>query len=120
MRHLAVYMMLVLGGNAKPTAENVTKALAAVGIEADEARLTALMSELEGKDINEVIKAGSAKLASFGGGGGGGAAPAAAAAGGAAAEAAPEKKVEEEEEEVDMAGGMDMFGGDEGGGGGDY
>ncbi|CAN0547500.1 unnamed protein product [Ectocarpus sp. 8 AP-2014] len=33
MRHLATYMLLVLGGNASPTKEDVTTALAAVGIE---------------------------------------------------------------------------------------
>jgi hypothetical protein len=49
MRHLAVYMMLVLGGNATPSKEDVTKALSTVGIEADEARLDHLLSELEGK-----------------------------------------------------------------------
>eukprot|EP00953_Heterococcus_sp_UTEX-ZZ885_P024006 13164-Heterococcus_DN1.PRE.1 len=53
MRHLAVYMMLVLGGNATPSKEDVTKALSTVGIEADEARLDHLLSELEGKYANE-------------------------------------------------------------------
>ncbi|KAG5190490.1 60s acidic ribosomal protein-domain-containing protein [Tribonema minus] len=114
MRHLAVYMMLVLGGNASPSAEDVTKALSSVGIEADEARLSQLIAEMEGKDLNEVMEAGKKKLASLGGGGGGGAPAAGGAAGGAAAEAVEEKK-EEEEEEVDMGGGMDMFGGGEGG-----
>ena len=49
MRHLAVYMMLVLGGNASPSAEDVSAALSKVGIEADESRLSALIKELEGK-----------------------------------------------------------------------
>jgi ribosomal protein L12E/L44/L45/RPP1/RPP2 len=70
-------------------------------IEADEERLTKLLSEVEGKDINELIQQGSAKLASVpSGGGGGSAAPAVGAASGggaaAAAEAAPEAKKEEE------------------------
>ena len=73
---------------------------AAVGIEADKERIAALLKELEGKDVNELIAAGSKKLASVpsGGGGGGGGA---AAAGGAAAPAAA--KVEEKEEEEEDA-----------------
>ena len=33
MKHVAAYLMLVLGGNASPTADDVTKALESVGIE---------------------------------------------------------------------------------------
>lgn len=33
MRHMATYMLLVLGGNAAPTKEDVTAALAAVGVD---------------------------------------------------------------------------------------
>lgn len=33
MRHLATYMLLVLGGNATPSKEDVTTALAAVGVD---------------------------------------------------------------------------------------
>lgn len=33
MRHLATYMLLVLGGNATPSKEDVTKALTAVGVD---------------------------------------------------------------------------------------
>lgn len=59
------------------------------------------VSELEGKDINELIAEGSQKLASVPSGGGaaaGGAAAGGAAAGGAAAPAEEEKKEEKEEE----------------------
>jgi ribosomal protein L12E/L44/L45/RPP1/RPP2 len=70
-----------------------------VGAEADCAKIEQLLSELSGKDLAEVIAAGSSKLASVpsGGGGGGGSAPAAAAGG--AAPAKEEKKKEEEKEE---------------------
>ena len=44
---------------------------AAVGIEADSERVEALLKELEGKDITEVIAAGVSKLASVPAGGGG-------------------------------------------------
>lgn len=54
MRHIAAYLLLQIGGNASPSAADVKKVLGAVGIEADEERLEKLVSELEGKDVNEV------------------------------------------------------------------
>mmetsp|Transcript_14704 Transcript_14704/g.40487 ORF Transcript_14704/g.40487 Transcript_14704/m.40487 type:complete len:118 (+) Transcript_14704:68-421(+) len=117
MRHMAAYLLLVAGGNASPTADDVTKLLGTVGIEPDSERLNQLISELEGKDLEELIALGKDKLFVGGGapaaGGGGGGGDTGADAGAAAA---PEKP---KEEEVDaLEGGMDMFGG--GGGGGDY
>eukprot|EP00640_Fibrocapsa_japonica_P006022 CAMPEP_0113933572 /NCGR_PEP_ID=MMETSP1339-20121228/662_1 /TAXON_ID=94617 /ORGANISM="Fibrocapsa japonica" /LENGTH=116 /DNA_ID=CAMNT_0000934889 /DNA_START=146 /DNA_END=496 /DNA_ORIENTATION=- /assembly_acc=CAM_ASM_000762 len=113
MRHVATYLMLVLGGNASPTAEDVTNALSAVGVEADADRLNTLITELEGKDLKELLELGKEKLAKFGGGGGAVAAAGGAAGGGGgdAGAAEEEKKEEEEEEEIDMGAG-DMFGGD--------
>ncbi|KAH9825689.1 60S acidic ribosomal protein p2 [Teratosphaeria destructans] len=112
MKHLAAYLLLGLAGNTSPSAENIKEVLSSVGIEADEERLTQLLKELEGKDINELIAEGSSKLASVPSGGAGGAAPAAggAAAGGAAAEeAAPEAAKEEEKEESDEDMGFGLF-----------
>ena len=54
MRYLAAYLLLQIGGNASPSASDIKKVLAAVGIEADDERLNKLISELEGKDVNEV------------------------------------------------------------------
>lgn len=54
MKHLAAYLLLGLGGNTSPSAADVKAVLESVGIEADESRLNTLISELEGKDINEV------------------------------------------------------------------
>lgn len=54
MKHLAAYLLLTLAGNDKPTAGDVEKVLSSVGIEADSDRLEKLISELEGKDLNEV------------------------------------------------------------------
>ena len=54
MKHLAAYLLLQLGGNASPSAEDIKAVLESVGIEAEEERLSKLLSELEGKDINEV------------------------------------------------------------------
>jgi large subunit ribosomal protein LP2 len=112
MKYIAAYCLCVVGGNATPDAAAVTKVIEAAGGEVDADQLNSLITDMDGKDINELLATGETKLASVSGGGGGGG----AAAGGDAAAAPVEEK--KEEEEVDFAGGMDMFGG--GGGGGDY
>lgn len=63
-----------IGGNATPSQEDVKKILDSVGVKADEEQLAKLFKELEGKDLDELIKAGTAKLSAVpsGGGGGGG------------------------------------------------
>lgn len=113
MKHVAAYLLAQLGGKADPSAKDVTDILSSVGIEADSEKLDALLGNLKGRDIVEVIAAGRTKMAAMPSGGGGGAAPAAAAAaapsgGGAApAEKAKEPEPEPEEEEVrrDLEGG---------------
>lgn len=72
MKHMAAYLMLVLGGNDSPTADDVSKALSSVGIESDSEQLDKLISELDGKDLSEILTSGEALLAKFGSGGGGG------------------------------------------------
>ncbi|KEZ43150.1 DNA-(apurinic or apyrimidinic site) lyase [Scedosporium apiospermum] len=109
MKHLAAYLLLGLGGNASPSAKDIEKVLSSVGIEADDDRVEKLISELEGKDINELIAEGSSKLASVPSGGAGGAAAGGAAAGGAAAEEAKEEKEESEKEESDEDMGFGLF-----------
>ncbi|KAI1505351.1 60s acidic ribosomal protein-domain-containing protein [Biscogniauxia marginata] len=96
MKHLAAYLLLGLGGNTSPSASDIKGVLESVGVEADGDRLEKLISELKGKDINELISEGSSKLASVPSGGGGGAAAAGGAAAGGAA--AAEEKAEEKEE----------------------
>ncbi|KAK7415416.1 60S acidic ribosomal protein P2 [Neonectria magnoliae] len=109
MKHLAAYLLLGLGGNTSPSAADVKAVLESVGIEADDDRLETLISELKGKDISELIAAGSEKLASVpsGGGGGGGGAAGGAAAGGAAE--VEEEKAESEKEESDEDMGFGLF-----------
>jgi large subunit ribosomal protein LP2 len=107
MKEMAVYLMLVLGGNASPSADDIAKALTSVGLESDATATSKLLAELEGKDLAELMELGTSRLAKLGGGGAGG-----------AAEEAEEEKVEEEEE-ADLGGG-DLFGGADAGGGGDY
>ena len=64
MRHLAAYLLPQIGGNASPSASDIKKVLSAVGIEVDEDRLEKRISELEGKDVAELIAEGSSKFAS--------------------------------------------------------
>lgn len=60
MKLLAAYLLATLGGNESPSAADVKKILSAVGIEAEEERLNKLISEVGGKDINEVsLKCGT-------------------------------------------------------------
>jgi len=85
MRYVAAYLLAVLGGKEQPTAEDVKKILGSVGAEVDETKLNKLLSEMKGKNLEEVLKAGRAKLSAV----------PAAPAGGAAAPAstgAPEGK----------------------------
>ncbi|KAL8851407.1 MAG: hypothetical protein Q9221_003678 [Calogaya cf. arnoldii] len=108
MKHLAAYLLLGLGGNTSPSAEDVKGVLSSVGIDADSDRLDKLIKELEGKDLQELIAEGSQKLASVPSGGGGGGGAAAPAAGGAAGGAAPEEKAPEKEPEKEEESDEDM------------
>lgn len=57
MKHLAAYLLLGLGGNTSPSAKDVKTVLSSVGIDADDERLDKLISELEGKDLQDVCEA---------------------------------------------------------------
>ncbi|KAI9321899.1 60s acidic ribosomal protein-domain-containing protein [Dichotomocladium elegans] len=110
MKYLAAYLLLVAGGKAAPTAEDVKTLLGSVGVEAEAERITALIKALEGKSVEELIAEGQEKLASVPTGGAAAAAAGGAAAGGAAADAAvEEEKKEEEKEESDDDMGFGLF-----------
>merc|ERR1712071_588997 len=114
MKYVSAFLLAALSGNA-PDKKQVTKVLESIGVEIDDAKLSKICEELEGKDINEIIAGGMSKRATVSSGGAG-----AAVAGGAAVEGgaqkAEEKEEEEEEEgsEASMDGGFDMFGGSDG------
>jgi large subunit ribosomal protein L12 len=83
-----VYAALLLNAAEKEiNEENVAAILTAAGIDADDARVKALIASLEDVDIEEAIATAAV------------AAPAAGAAAPAAAEASEEEPEEEEEEE---------------------
>eukprot|EP00292_Cryptomonas_paramecium_P015678 CAMPEP_0113674124 /NCGR_PEP_ID=MMETSP0038_2-20120614/7240_1 /TAXON_ID=2898 /ORGANISM="Cryptomonas paramecium" /LENGTH=126 /DNA_ID=CAMNT_0000590661 /DNA_START=9 /DNA_END=389 /DNA_ORIENTATION=- /assembly_acc=CAM_ASM_000170 len=110
MKHVAAYLLAVLGGKASPSAADVKAILHAVDAKVDDAALEKVVKELQGKSVEELIAEGTKKMASV--------SVAAAPAAGAAAAAAPaaaaggakkeEKKAPEpEEEEADM--GFSLF-----------
>ncbi|KAA2235826.1 50S ribosomal protein P1, partial [Chitinophaga agrisoli] len=94
MRYVAAYLLAGLGGKTTPAAADVEKILSSVGIEADGEKLKKVITELNGKDVEQLIAAGREKLSSMPVGGG---APAAAAAAAPAAAAAEEKKEDKKE-----------------------
>ena len=102
MRYVAAYLLAALGGNSSPSADDIKGILSAVGVGVDDEKLDFVMSQLEGKDINEVVASGLGKLASVPAGG-----AVAASSGGAAAagdapaeeEAKPESESEEESDD---------------------
>lgn len=65
MRYVAAYCLATLGGNKSPSAADVKKILGSVGIEVDEEKAKKVISELSGKDLNEVIAAGMRTLILF-------------------------------------------------------
>ncbi|KAJ3268776.1 60S acidic ribosomal protein P2 [Terramyces sp. JEL0728] len=102
MKYLAAYLLANLAGDASES--KINEILAAVGIDADSERINTLITELNGKDINEIIAEGATKLASVPSGGAAPVAAGGAAATGGAAAAAVEEKVEEKEESDDDMG----------------
>ncbi|XP_025240377.1 60S acidic ribosomal protein P2 isoform X2 [Theropithecus gelada] len=101
MRYVASYLLAALGGNSSPSAKDIKKILDSV------------ISELNGKNIEDVIAQGIGKLASVPAGGAvavsaapGSAAPAAGSAPAAAEEKKDEKKEESEESDDDMGFGL--------------
>merc|ERR1719273_244642 len=91
MKHLAAYCLLVLGGNAKPSEEDVAKLLKDVGVKSDPEALATCVKKLSEASIPAHIAKGSAKMGAVGGGGG-------AAAAVADAPAEETKKAEKEPE----------------------
>ncbi|XP_040193336.1 60S acidic ribosomal protein P2-like [Rana temporaria] len=110
MRYMAAYLLATLGGNSSPSAKDIKKILSSVGIEADQDRLDKIISELGGKNVDDLINNGLSKLCSVPSGGAvSAAAPASAPAAGAAAPAAKKEEVKEESEESDEDMGFGLF-----------
>lgn len=104
MKYLAAYLLLQQGGNASPSAADITALLESVGSEVNQKNIELLLSSLEGKSVDELIAEGATKLASISTGGAAAAGSSGAAAGGAAEEAAAEAEEEAKEESDDDMG----------------
>ncbi|KAI4348993.1 hypothetical protein L6164_009652 [Bauhinia variegata] len=108
MKVVAAYLLAVLGGNTTPSADDLKCILGSVGAEADDDNIQLLLSEVNGRDIAELIAMGREKLASVPSCGAAVSVP--SSGGGAAAPTsdAPvtkkEEKVEEKEESDDDMG----------------
>lgn len=102
MKYLGAYMLAVIGGKPNPTSDDIKAILDSGGVEFEADTLSKVMSELEGKNVMDVIAAGMSKLASVPSGGGGGGGAAAPAEDKPAEEAPVEESEEEEEEEMDF------------------
>ena len=112
MRHVAAYILAVIGGNANPSEADLKKILNSVGVDIVDEQLAVVIDQLNGKDLFQLMEEGQSLLAGMPMGGGGGA----ASSGAAVAEAvevveAPKeeaKKVESSDsEDSDM--GMGLF-----------
>jgi large subunit ribosomal protein LP2 len=99
MKYIAAYLLANLSGEV--SADKINSILSAVGVEVDSSRVEALLSQLEGKDLAEIIAEGNSKLASVPSGGAVAASSGAPAAGGAAAAAPVEEEKEAAKEESD-------------------
>ncbi|KFP02581.1 60S acidic ribosomal protein P2 [Calypte anna] len=63
MRYVAAYLLAVLGGNESPSSKDLKKILDSVGIETDDERMNkVVISELNGKNIEDVIAQGKQSL----------------------------------------------------------
>ncbi|XP_055824761.1 60S acidic ribosomal protein P2-like [Solanum dulcamara] len=64
MKVIAAYLLAQLGGNSTPSANDLKKILNSVGADIDDVKIELLLSQVEGKDINELIAAAKQRLAS--------------------------------------------------------
>lgn len=64
MRYVAAYLLAALAGNQSPDASTIEKILNSVGVKVEQANLSKVINELQGKSIEDLIKEGTSKLAS--------------------------------------------------------
>ena len=64
MKYLAAYLLLVNAGNASPSAADITKVLESVSIEVEADKVSQLLEQVEGKNVEELIAEGTEKLSS--------------------------------------------------------
>ena len=65
MKHMAAYALLVLGGNAKPSAAEVEKLMSVSGVKADKEAIERMIKAFDGKELHELVAEGMEKMASL-------------------------------------------------------
>ena len=60
MRYVAAYLLAALGKGGDPSSADLEKILESVGIEAEADKIKKVISELNGKNLDEVIAEGNA------------------------------------------------------------
>jgi large subunit ribosomal protein LP2 len=107
MRYAAAYLLATLAGNSNPDLSAISKILASVGIDCDNARAQKVIDACKGKSADEIIEEGTKKLSSLPAGGGAAVATSAVAAVAdadnkkGAAKEAPKKEEKAAKEESD-------------------
>ena len=107
MRHVAAYLLAVLGGKQNPSAKDVKAILSSVGVEADANSLDVVVKSLNGKSVEELMAEGYALLADVPAGGSGVAVAASAVE--AVEEEKPKEKTPEPESDSDEDMGLGLF-----------
>lgn len=57
MRYVAAYLLGSLSGK-EPSNDDIEKILSSVGIESDSSKVSLILKELKGKNVDEVIESG--------------------------------------------------------------
>jgi len=57
MRYVAAYLLSSLSGK-EPSNDEIEKILSSVGIESDSSKVSLILKELKGKNVDEVIESG--------------------------------------------------------------
>ena len=108
MRYVSAALLAALG-DKKVDAKNIKDILGSVGIEAESDKVDLVVKELAGKNLEELMAEGQAKLATMPAGGGAAPASGGSAAPAADAGGAKEEKEEEPAEESDDDMGFGLF-----------
>uniref|UniRef100_A0A8C2MNS6 Large ribosomal subunit protein P2 n=1 Tax=Cricetulus griseus TaxID=10029 RepID=A0A8C2MNS6_CRIGR len=104
MHYIASFLLDALVGNSSPSTKDIKKILDSVGIEVDDDRLNKVISELNEKNIEDVITQGVGKLASVPAAGG--SVTVSAAPGSAAPTASSSPRCKSKESDDDMGFGL--------------
>ena len=63
MNAAAAYLLLILGGKKNPSSDDIKGVFESIGVQGDDTSINNLISDLEGKDIAQLIEEGTKKIA---------------------------------------------------------